>query len=91
MKVVFSKGETVDRCLLRRLTSFVIEELPSSVCFLISPRDLFTEASSANEQTKGKVNSGRDFGPDTHSPAGSFPNVFFFFFNLESTILKYLV
>lgn len=62
---------------LTQLTGFVIEELSVSACFLISPRDRLTDTFPGNEQTKRKVTSGRDHGPDTPLSCRVLLNAFF--------------
>lgn len=62
-----------------QLTGFMIEELSVGAGLLISPGDLLTGASPGDVQTRREVTASRDRGPDTHSPAGSFPLFFFFF------------
>lgn len=65
-----------------QLTGFMIPELPLGVCFLISPRDLLTDALPANKQTKRKVTSGGDHGPDTPLSSNILSNYLFFFLQL---------
>lgn len=72
------------------LTGFTIEELSVGAGFLISPGDLLTGASPGGGQTRRKVTTGRDRGPDTHSPPGSFPLFFFLFVIWKVTLSNVL-
>lgn len=58
-------------CPLTQPTGFVIEELSVSVCFLVGPGELLTDASPGSEQTEGEVNAGRGHAPTPPSPSCS--------------------
>lgn len=75
---LFQQRAELQRTPATQLTGFMIEELSVGAGLLISPGDLLTGASPGDVQTRRKVTASRDRGPDTHSPAGSFPLFFFF-------------